>query len=39
MGLGLTIARTIIEAHNGTIAVTSNGLGQGTTVRFELPLA
>ncbi len=37
MGLGLTIARAIIEAHNGTIAVTSNGLGQGTTVRFELP--
>ncbi len=37
MGLGLTIARAIIEAHNGTITVTSNGLGQGTTVRFELP--
>jgi len=38
MGLGLTIARAIIEAHNGTVAVTSNGLGQGTTVRFDLPL-
>ena len=38
MGLGLTIARAIVEAHNGTIAVTSNGLGQGTTVRFDLPL-
>ena len=37
MGLGLTIARAIVEAHNGTIAVTSNGLGQGTTVRFDLP--
>ena len=37
-GLGLAIARTIIEAHNGTIAVASAGLGQGTTVRFELPL-
>ena len=37
MGLGLTIARAIIEAHNGTIAVTSYGLGQGTTVRFNLP--
>ena len=36
MGLGLTIARAIIEAHNGTVAVTSNGLGQGTTVRFDL---
>ncbi len=38
MGLGLTIARAIIEAHNGTIAVTSSGFGQGTTVRFDLPL-
>ena len=38
MGLGLTIARAIVEAHNGTIGVTSNGLGQGTTVRFDLPL-
>jgi len=38
MGLGLTIARAIIEAHNGIVAVTSNGLGQGTTVRFALPL-
>ncbi len=38
MGLGLTIARAIVEAHNGTVAVASKGLGQGTTVRFDLPL-
>jgi signal transduction histidine kinase len=37
-GLGLAIARAIIEAHNGTIAVTSDGIGLGTTVRFDLPL-
>lgn len=38
MGLGLDIARAIIEAHNGVIAVTSDGLEQGTAVRFDLPL-
>ncbi len=37
-GLGLDIARTIIEAHGGSIAVHSDGLGCGTTVRFQLPV-
>jgi len=37
-GLGLDIARAIVEAHGGTIAVHSAGLGQGTTVRLRLPL-
>lgn len=37
-GLGLAIARSIIEAHNGTIVVTSDGIGRGSTVRFDLPL-
>lgn len=36
-GLGLDIARTIIEAHGGSISVQSDGLGCGTTVRFQLP--
>ena len=38
MGLGLAIARAIIEAHGGTIAVSSDGPGLGTTVQIDLPL-
>lgn len=37
-GLGLDIARTIIEAHGGSISVHSEGLGCGTMVRFQLPV-
>ncbi len=37
-GLGLAITRAIVEAHGGTIAVTSDGLGQGVTVTWRLPL-
>jgi signal transduction histidine kinase len=37
-GLGLTIARRIIEEHGGTIAVRSTA-GQGTSVIIELPQA
>lgn len=37
-GLGLAIAHAIIEAHNGTISVASDGLGHGTTVWLELPI-
>jgi len=35
-GLGLPIARAIVEAHGGTIAIES-AAGKGTTVRFTLP--
>jgi len=37
-GLGLDIARTIIEAHGGSINVQSDGLGCGTRVQFQLPI-
>ena len=37
-GLGLAITRAIVEAHGGTITVRSDGLGQGVTVTFRLPL-
>jgi PAS domain S-box-containing protein len=36
-GLGLTIARGIVEAHGGRIEVSST-VGEGTTVQFSLPL-
>lgn len=38
-GLGLDIARAIIEAHGGAIALHSEGVGRGTTVRLSLPVS
>ncbi|MXY43240.1 MAG: HAMP domain-containing histidine kinase [Dehalococcoidia bacterium] len=37
-GLGLAITRAIVEAHGGTIAVESDGPGQGVTVSIRIPL-
>ena len=37
MGLGLSISRTIVAAHGGTLSVQS-APGRGTTFRMELPL-
>ena len=37
-GLGLAITRAIVEEHGGTIAVASEGPGQGVTVTIRLPL-
>jgi len=37
-GLGLAIARSIVELHGGRIAAASPGIGQGTTLSIYLPV-
>jgi PAS domain S-box-containing protein len=39
LGIGLALARQLVEMHAGTIAAHSDGPGKGSTFTIELPLA
>ncbi len=39
LGLGLAIVKNVVELHGGRVSVWSEGVGQGTTFRAELPLS
>jgi PAS domain S-box-containing protein len=39
LGLGLYMARRLVELHGGTISADSDGVGHGSTFRVRLPLA
>jgi signal transduction histidine kinase/ActR/RegA family two-component response regulator len=39
LGLGLSIAKQLVEAHKGSISVESAGIGHGATFIVHLPLA
>jgi PAS domain S-box-containing protein len=39
LGIGLTLARSLIDLHGGTISVKSEGAGRGSEFAIRLPLA
>ena len=38
LGLGLTLVRTLVESHGGSVRAESAGIGQGATFSISLPL-
>ncbi len=39
LGLGLSLVRSLVELHGGSVSVHSDGVGKGATFRLRLPLA
>ena len=38
LGLGLTLVRSLVEMHGGTVQAASEGLGKGSEFRVSLPI-
>lgn len=39
LGIGLSLVRSLVEMHGGSVCATSAGLGQGSVFNFQLPSA
>lgn len=39
LGIGLTLVRTLVELHGGTVAASSDGVAKGSEFTIKLPLA
>ena len=39
LGIGLTLVKSIVELHGGTVTASSKGHAQGSTISFTLPLS